>query len=195
MSLSINAIKNSLFIAVVGASIGVIIAMIVAYIVQRTRLPGRRVLDYVSMFPIAIPGIVMAVGFLWSVVHLPMLIYGTVWIIIIAFYHAVYALRGAHHLVSPHAASSGTGGKRPHRRSQLDHDHAKDHDPLLKPAIVAGWILLFVTFMRELPTAILLYSPGSEVVSVAMYELVDRGLVTNRSRHSVLSRRSSYLWG
>src|SRR3546814_6753034 len=76
--LLVSAFKNSMFLAVVGAFIATALTITVAYVVQRTRAPGRAMLDLMSTISIAIPGIVLGVALLWAWIRVPLPIYGTI---------------------------------------------------------------------------------------------------------------------
>src|SRR3546814_8010763 len=76
---------NSLILAVVSACIATVLGFFVAYSVQRTRAKGRGLLDYLTALPIAVPGMVLAVGMLWAYVGAPFGIWGSIFILMIAY--------------------------------------------------------------------------------------------------------------
>ncbi len=82
---TIRSIKNSLFISIVGSFLCLVLTMLVAYLVNRTKTRGRGILDYITTLPVGIPGMVIAVGLLWAWIRSPLPLYGTIWIIMIAF--------------------------------------------------------------------------------------------------------------
>jgi iron(III) transport system permease protein len=170
-----RALFNSLFLAVVGATICIIFCALVSFLSLRTRLPGRKLLDYLSMLPMAFPGIVLAVGLLQAWISPPLVLYGTIWILFIAYItrYFPYGVRSTsatllqiHPELEESSLISGASWFQTFRRVTL---------PLLKPGLVAGWILLFVSFTRELSASVLLYSPGKEVISVAIYDMWEQG--------------------
>lgn len=170
-----RALFNSLFLAVVGATVAIIFCALISFLSLRTRLPGRKGLDYLSMLPMAFPGIVLAVGLLRAWISPPLVLYGTIWILFIAYItrYLPYGVRSTsatlvqiHPELEESSLSSGANWFQTFRRVTL---------PLLKPGIVSGWILLFVSFTRELSSSVLLYSPGREVLSVAIYDMWSQG--------------------
>lgn len=170
-----RALFNSLFLAVVGATIAIFFCALISFLSQRTTLPGRKGLDYLSMLPMAFPGIVLAFALLRVWIEPPLVLYGTIWILFIAYItrYLPYGVRSTsatlvqiHPELEESALSSGANWLQTFRRVTL---------PLLKPGLVAGWTLLFVSFMRELSASVLLYSPGNEVLSVAIYDLFAQG--------------------
>ncbi|MCG8545321.1 MAG: iron ABC transporter permease [Alphaproteobacteria bacterium] len=170
-----RALFNSLFLAVVGATVCIIFCAVVSFLSLRTRLPGRKALDYLSMLPMAFPGIVLAVGLLNAWITPPLVLYGTVWILFVAYItrYFPYGVRSTsatlvqiHPELEESSLISGANWFQTFRRVTL---------PLLKPGIVSGWILLFVSFTRELSASVLLYSPGNEVISVAIYDMWEQG--------------------
>lgn len=168
------AVKNSLFIALIGASLGIILMGGISWILHRTRLPGRNILEYISMFPITMPSIVFAVALLWTYINVP-LIYGTVWLLLIA-YITVYLPFGIRSIsativqIDPtlEECAQVTGASWLHTLRTITF-------PLLKPGIIAGWSLLFIMFSRELSSSILLCSSRSTVMSVELYNLYWQG--------------------
>jgi iron(III) transport system permease protein len=172
---TLRAIRNSLFLAVVGATITILLCALISFLSLRTRLPGRHALDYLSMLPLGFPGVVLAYGLLQVWINPPLVLYGTIWILFIAYLtrYLPIGVRATsatlvqiHHELEESSLSCGAGWFQTFRRITL---------PLLKPGIIAGWILLFIAFSRELSASILLYSPGTEVLSVVLYDLQQNG--------------------
>jgi len=170
-----RALFNSLLLAVAGATIGIMFAAVISFLTLRTRVPGRKSLDYLAMLPLAFPGIVLAVGLLRAWISPPLVLYGTIWILLIAYItrYLPYGVRSTsatlvqiHPELEESSLSSGANWFQTFWRVTL---------PLLKPGIISGWILLFVSFTRELSASVLLYSPGHEVISVAIYDLWAQG--------------------
>ena len=170
-----RALFNSVMLAAVGATIGIVFAAVISFLTLRTRLPGRKSLDYLAMLPMAFPGIVLAVGLLRAWISPPLVLYGTIWILLVAYIarYLPYGVRSTsatlvqiHPELEESSLSSGANWFQTFWRVTL---------PLLKPGIVSGWILLFVSFTRELSASVLLYSPGHEVISVAIYDLWAQG--------------------
>jgi iron(III) transport system permease protein len=172
---TLRAIRNSLFLAVIGATVTILLCALISFLSLRTRLPGRSVLDYLSMLPLGFPGVVLAYGLLQVWINPPLVLYGTIWILFIAYLtrYLPIGVRATsatlvqiHHELEESSLSCGASWFQTFRRVTL---------PLLKPGIIAGWILLFIAFSRELSASILLYAPGTEVLSVVLYDLQQNG--------------------
>jgi len=161
-----RALKNSLIVAVLGATIGVVLATLQSYYLQRGRSRIRTLMDSVLSLPLGIPGIILGLGFLILLIRTPL--YTTLWIILIAYVARFLPLatRGISAMLlaiggelEESARASGASWAQTLRMIVL---------PLIKPALVAAWLMLFVIFIRELGATILLYAQGTETLSVAM---------------------------
>ena len=172
---TINSIGNSLLLSVVGSFICLVLTMLIAYLVNRTKVKGRGFFDYITMLPVGIPGMVIAVGLLWAWIRMPLPLYGTIWLIMIAFItrYMPYGMRTFSNTLvqlGPELEESA----RICGSSWFASFH-KILIPLLKSGFMSGWILLFILFMRELSTALVLWSSGNEVISVQLYQLARDG--------------------
>lgn len=182
----VRAIKNSIFVSTVGAFLCLVMTMLVAYLVNRTKVKGRGFFDYITMLPVGIPGMVVAVGLLWAWIRSPIPVYGTIWIIMIAFItrYIPYGMRAFSNsllqLGSELEESARICG------SSWFKTFIKILIPLLKPGFMAGWVLLFILFMRELSTAIVLWYSGNEVISVQLFQLVRDGEFTAVAALSII---------
>jgi iron(III) transport system permease protein len=170
-----RAIVNSLLIASVGATVTIVLCTFIAVLSERIRLPGSKLLDVLAMVPMGFPGIVLAVGLLHAWITPPFVLYGTIWILFVAYMtrylpvgvRSVSAtLKQIHPELEESSLAAGASWFTTFRRVTL---------PLLKPGIAAGWALLFVAFTRELSASILLYSPKLEVLSVVIYDMYQEG--------------------
>lgn len=170
------AVKNSLLLSIGGAAIAVLISAVIAWVVVRSKAFGKDALDTIATLPVAVPGLILGVAYLWAWIRSPIPIYGTIWILMIAYVSRFipYSLRSIESTLrqidkslEESANISGASWLRTFWSVSL---------PLLKPGLVAGFILLFVTFIRELSCSILLYSSGSEVFSVTMFDLWRDGM-------------------
>jgi len=173
----ISSITNSLIISITSATGAVFVAFIAAWLVARTNVKIRWTLDRVIMLPLVFPGIVMGVAILKMYLTLPIPLYGTIWIMVAAFAarYLPYAMRfchsgllGIHKELEESATASGATWTQAARNVII---------PLMMPALFAGWIYIFLITVRELAMALLLYSPGSEVISVVIWELWENGHV------------------
>ena len=167
-----QAILNSLYLAIVGATLGVGISVLQAYYLHRGAGRARGLIDAILSLPLGIPGIILGLGFLILAIRTPL--YSTLTIILIAyiarfFPFATRTISAMLISINPEleqsARASGATWLQTMRYIVL---------PLLKPAIVATWLMLFVIFIRELGATILLYAQGTETISVALVILSDR---------------------
>jgi iron(III) transport system permease protein len=142
-------------------------------------------LDRLVMLPLVFPGIVMGVAILKMYVSVPVPIYGTIWIIVAAFSarYLPFAMRfchagmlGIHKELEESATTSGATWLQVARNVIV---------PLMLPALFAGWIYVFLITIREFSIALLLYSPGSEVISVVIWEMWDNGDVGTLSAYAL----------
>ncbi len=165
-----TAFRNSVFLALVGATFGIVMSTLSSYIIVRVRNWGSALLEVLAFTSFAFPGLVLAIGFMWAFVRTDL--YGTIWALLIG-YVATYLPFGIRPLTSTfiqigkdlEEASfiSGAGFLRTLRRVVM---------PLALPGIVSGWTLMAVMFIRELDLSVILARPGTEVLSVLMYRAV-----------------------
>ena len=170
-----RAIGNSFFLALGVATVTTLLGLLIAFIDLRTKARGRRILDYLSIMPLGIPGIVLAVGLLQAWIRSPIAIYGTIWIIFIAYMtryvplavrSANTALRQVDPSLEEAARVAGGSWAQTMRRVTM---------PLVKPGLLVSWTLVFVPTLQEMSTSILLYTQGTEVISVMIYKLQEMG--------------------
>ena len=168
-----GATLNTITVGLITPTVTVALALLIAYAVRRLRVPGARVLDYLTMFPIAVPGIVFGTGVFWTYVLTP--VYGTVWVLLLAFLAAYlpFAYRISDTALvqidrSLEEASSlcGAGHFRTATRITLR---------LAKPALLSAWVMVFIFAVREISAAVLLTSSDNVVLSVLSYNYLDYG--------------------
>ncbi len=171
-----RAFGNSIVLAVGGATICMALAALTAYITIRTKLAARGLLEGLVFIPWAFPGTALALGLLWAYVDFPIPIYGTIWIIMIAYVTRFlpYGLRAVsstiiqiHKELEEASTVCGAGFFATFRRILI---------PMMRPGIMAGWIILATTFMREFSATLFLYSPGSEALGPLLYFLYLDGM-------------------
>lgn len=181
----VRSTANSLLVSITSASGAVAVAFVVAWIVARTGISLRWMLDRLTMLPLVFPGIVLGVAILQMYLILPLPVYGTVWIMVAAFVpqYLPYAMRcnhagllGIHKELEESATASGASWGQVARNIIA---------PLMMPALFAAWIYIFLVTVRELSVSLLLYSPGSEVISVVMWELWENGAVGTLSAYAL----------
>jgi iron(III) transport system permease protein len=154
-------------VSVAAATLGVIASALISYVVTRTTWAGRKVLDLVAWTPWAVPGLVMSLGFLWAFVWLP--IYGTLWLLILVF--VARGLPVGSRFFTATMVQIGAEleeSARIHGASWL-RTFLKIWAPLLRPAVLGAWILLFVIAVRVLDLAVLLAGPGTRLLSVDIF--------------------------
>ncbi|HEX5023294.1 MAG TPA: iron ABC transporter permease [Candidatus Binatia bacterium] len=182
----IRSIMNSITVSVTSATIAVAITFFAAWLIVRASIKGRWILDQMAMLPLVFPGIVMGIAILKMYLLLPIPVYGTIWILVLAFIarYVPYGIRFSHSaLLSLHkeleegAMASGATWFQMVRHVVV---------PLIMPALLAGWIYIFLITFRELSIALLLYSPGSQVVAVTIWELWDNGHVGELAAFSLV---------
>ncbi|HEX5512080.1 MAG TPA: iron ABC transporter permease [Actinomycetales bacterium] len=178
LSKATTALKNSLLLGASAATLVMIIMAIAAWIVIRSNIPGRRILDLLSFAPMVIPGLVLGLSLQFVYLRVPIAIYGTIWILLVAYctrympYGMRYAVTSMQQIsteLEESAAVSGASWWKIFRRVLL---------PLLMPGLLAGWIYIFVVSFRELSSSILLYSSGNEVLSILIFEQFENGEFT-----------------
>jgi len=172
--ISLLSLKNSLFLGVFGATIGIVLSIFVAYVIVKVRTRSAGILESLSFLSFSFPGIVIGVGFMWFFVRTPL--YATVWALLIG-YIATYLPYGIRPLSSAFV--------------QI-HDHLEESSlvagasylttlrriviPLLVPGIVSGWVLMATMFVRELSLSVVLSRPGTEVLAVQILRFSEDGL-------------------
>ena len=166
------AIQNTLGLALGGATLTLILGALIAWMILRTRMPGRRLLEYIAMIPVAVPAIVFSIGLLWAWIRFPIVpIYGTVWILLVCYVTIFlpYALRSISatlvQLDKSLEECAGVCG------ASWAHTMRTVTLPLLRPGLWAGWTLLFISIIKELSASALLYNSRTIVLSVAVFDL------------------------
>lgn len=175
---TMDSIRNSLFVSMSAGIVCMFLGTLIAYVVQKIRPKGKEVLEVVSVLPYSIPGTVLAIGVIlaWSG-DLGVKLYNTIWIILIA-YLARYlsfsmktssaALLQVHPSLEEAARTCGAS----HTESLKDITL-----PLIRPAMVSGFFLIFLPAMREVTTSVLLYGPYTRTLGVQIYSLRDAGMM------------------
>lgn len=178
LSKATTALKNSLILGVGTATLVMAAMAIAAFIVVRSKIPGRQLVDQFAFIPLVIPGLVLGLALSFVYLRSPVPIYGTLFILLIAYctrympYGMRYAVTSMQQISSEleeSAMVSGASWWQAFRRVLL---------PLLAPGLMAGWIYILVVSFRELSSSILLYSPGNEVLSILIFEQYENGQFT-----------------
>jgi iron(III) transport system permease protein len=164
-----RALQNSLVLAVGGATLCMLLAAVTAWVTTKTKAAGRGIIEALTFIPWAFPGTALAIGLVWTYVYVPLPIYGTLWILLIAYITRFfpYGLRTMtstvvqiHDDMQDASMVCGAGFAATFRRVLL---------PLLRPGFIAGWIILSTIYLREFSTSVFLYSPGSEPLGPLLY--------------------------
>jgi iron(III) transport system permease protein len=174
-----RAVWNSFVVSLVGGAIATALIGLVAIIVHRSEFRFRGALHYLALFPRAVPGVVAGIGFFYAFALLPGLgfLRNSIWILVIAFTMrfipagigavAPMLLQVSHDLDRA-ARVQGADWWTTSRRILL---------PLMRPALVGCFTILFISFFKEYSTAIFLFAPGSEVIGTALLQLWVQGEV------------------
>jgi iron(III) transport system permease protein len=169
------AVKNTFLLGAASATIGTLIAVVIAYLTARRAIAGHRFLGFLATAPVAIPGIVLGVGLFLSYARPPLVLYGTLWILLIAF--ITIALPSAYQQLQSAFRSVHTDIEDAARifgatRLRILRDIT---GPLLRTSLIATWCFIFVGVIRELSAAIMLFTSETKVVSVLIFDLNESG--------------------
>ena len=170
-----TALVNTVILGAASATIGTVLALVIAYLTSRQAIAGHRILGFLATAPIAIPGIVLGVGLFLSYTRPPLILYGTLWILLLAYLTielpaAYQQLQSAFRAVHPELeeASRILGATRLRALRDVT-------APLLRSGIIAAWCFIFIGVMRELSAAIMLFTANTKVISVVIYDLNESG--------------------
>jgi iron(III) transport system permease protein len=160
-----SALGNSLILGVSVATIGVLVMAVLVWIIYRSRTPGHGLVEYLVMFPQAVPRMVFGLGLLWAWLNIPIPIYGTIWLLGIAYFTVMLPL-GVRTLAgvvlqidkSLEECARVCGASWGHQMRTVTL-------PLLRPGILAAWLLLFIASVRELGVSIFLVGPKAQVIA------------------------------
>jgi len=172
-----RAIYNTFKLGILTATVGTLVATLIAYITNRNLFRGARYLTFFALAPLVIPGIVLAVGLFIAYTKPPLLLYGTVWILFVAyltkempigFSQAESTFKSIHPELEDASRIIGAN-----RLTTLKDVTA----PLARSGLIAAWSFIFIGVIRELSASILLFAPSSKVVSVVIFDLKEEGQV------------------
>jgi iron(III) transport system permease protein len=170
MNAARSALGNSLLLGFSTATIGIVLMGLLAWLIYRSRLPGAGLIEYIVMFPQAVPRLVFAFGMMWAWLVFPIPIYGTIWLLLIA-YLTVFLPLGVRTIAgvmlqidkSLEECAQMCGASWGFRLRTVT-------IPLLWPGLIAAWVLLFIASVRELGASILLMGPHSKVITPSIVE-------------------------
>jgi iron(III) transport system permease protein len=169
------ALQNTFILGALTATLGTVMALVIGYLTVRKAVTGHEALGFLATAPIAIPGIVLGVGLFLAYTRPPLMLYGTLWILLLAYLTielpaAFQQLSSAYRAVGADLedASRILGAT---RLQALRHVTA----PLLRTSVLATWCFIFVATIRELSAAIILFTSDTKVVSVLIFDLKESG--------------------
>lgn len=183
---ALQPLWNSTLLGVGTATIIMLLVAAISYFVHKTRLGGRKILDFLAFAPIALPSVVLASAFLWLYLLVPLPVIGTLSIIGLAYLtrYLPFALRFVsasmvqiHTELEEAAAVAGGGWWRNFRHIYL---------PLLRPGLMAGWFWVMVHAYRELTISLMLARSSNRTASVIIYDLWTNGSFQQLSAFGVL---------
>ena len=162
------AFVNSMILGVSVSTLGVPVIGVLAWIIYRSTMPGRLLMEYVVMVPQAVPRLVFGLGLLWAWINIPIPLYGTLWLLGIAYF-TVFLPLGLRTLagvvlqvdksLEECARVCGASWTYQMRTITL---------PLMRPGLVAAWLLIFIASVRELGVSVFLMGPHSKVIAPAI---------------------------
>jgi iron(III) transport system permease protein len=169
------ALSNTMILALGAATIGTALALVVGYIVARRAVRGWQLLGFLATAPLAIPSIVLGVGLFLAYTRPPLLLFGTLWIMLIAFvtiefpaaYQQLVAVTSSIH---PELEEAGRllGATRLRVLREIT-------SPLMRSGLVATWCFVFIGAIREISAAILLFTAPTRTIAVVIYDLNESG--------------------
>lgn len=184
-----DSIKNSLFLGFSSGFICLFLGVMLSYVIYKVKPKGSGLLETLAVLPYSLPGTVMAIGCIlaWSGAVFGITLYNSIWIILVAYIarYLSYTLKSCSASlqqvhISLEDASRACGAT--HMESLSDVTL-----PLIKPAMISSFFLVFLPAMRELTTSVLLYGPNSRTLGVAIQNLRDNGYMTQAAALSVVA--------
>ncbi len=166
---------NTILLATLAATVGAVMAGLISYITQRHLVRGSQVMGFLATIPLAIPGIVLAVGLFAAYSHPPLMLYGTLWILFIAYltkYLPIAYQTSNAALMSIHPELEDSARILGANRLRV---FAEITVPLFKAGLIASWILLFMPSIRELSSSVLLWTTNTKVLSVVILDFYEEG--------------------
>ena len=151
------------------------LAAVLAYIVNRRILPGHQLLAFLALAPVVIPGVVLAVALFVAYTRPPLVLYGSLWILFVAYLtkempvgyaQSDATFKGVHPELEEAGRVLGAG-----RLRVLGEITA----PLARSGVIATWCFVFIGVIRELSASIILFTPNTKVISVVIFDLKEEG--------------------
>ncbi|MCC3301768.1 ABC transporter permease [Arthrobacter sp. zg-Y895] len=182
----LKATANSIIVGICAAIIGTALCFILAYVVNRTKLPGRQLLEYIAMLPLAVPSIVLGLGLLWTWLIMPIPIYGTLALMVIAFTAAQLpqgfrGIAGSILQIDRDLEDSAVmhGANRVRAVSKVTL-------PLMRVGLTSTFLLLLMLSMRELTVPLFLFTTDTRLLSIVIFDDFDNGVLQRSAAISIL---------
>ncbi|WP_089175905.1 iron ABC transporter permease [Bosea sp. AS-1] len=171
---TVTSFTNTLIVSGVGAAVGVTLGVLCCYFTLRLKPRGYRTLDFIVSLPFGVPGVVLGLGLLWAYAYLPLPLYGTLTLMIIAFVTRFL----------PYATET-VGGQMVQIDKSLEEAAWVNGAtraqgiwrillPLVTPSVQGAYFLLFMAFFREISSAILIYSVNTSVISISIWSFFEQ---------------------
>jgi iron(III) transport system permease protein len=181
-----RALWNSILLGLGAATIVMGLSAVVAWMVVRSQIRGAWIVDNLAFVPLVVPGLVLGVSLIFVYLRFPLPIYGTIFVLLIAYvtrflpYGVRYASASMYQIGTELEESAMVSG------ASWWKSFVRINVPLLMPGLIAGWSYVFMVSVRELGSSILLYSPGTEVLSIMIWEQYENGNFAQLSALGVL---------
>jgi iron(III) transport system permease protein len=169
------AIVNTIELGLLTATVGALLVALLAYIASRRLVLGHQVVAFLALVPVVIPGVVLAVALFIAYTRPPFVLYGTLWILFIAYLtkempvgyaQSDATFRGIPPDLEDAGRILGAGRLRVLRDVTA---------PLARSGVIAAWCFIFIGVIRELSASILLFTPQTKVMSVVLFDLKEEG--------------------
>ena len=182
----IQPLINSTILGLVTATVVVLFVTLIAYFVQKSKMRGRKLLDFLAFASIAIPGVVLGTAFMWFYLLIPLPVIGTLTIIFLAYLtkFTPFALRFVSSSMAQIHGELEEAGQVA-GQSWL-RNFFKIIMPLLKPGLLAAWFWVMVHAFRELTLALMLARSANRTASVVIYDLWEQGSFMKLSAFGVV---------
>ena len=169
------AIVNTLELGVMTACVGAGLVVLLSYVTSRRLVVGHQLVAFLALAPVVIPGVVLAVGLFIAYTRPPLLLYGTLWILFIAYLTKEMPVGYAQSDTTFRAipidledAGRILGGGRLRVLRDIT-------APLARSGVIAAWCFIFIGVIRELSASIILFTPSTKVMSVVIFDLKEEG--------------------
>jgi iron(III) transport system permease protein len=169
------AIVNTLELGLMTASVGAVLVALLSYITNRRLVPGHQLVSFLALAPVVIPGVVLAVALFIAYTRPPLVLYGTLALLFVAYLtkempvgyaQSDATFRGIPPELEDAGRILGAG------RLRILRDVTA---PLAKSGIIAAWCFIFIGVIRELSASIILFTPNTKVMSVVIFDLKEEG--------------------